>query len=91
MTSLRRALAHAVMLAFHAGFVRPMLKILGVRVRRRALVPPGPCLVVANHNSHLDAAVLMSLFPLRRLPHVHPVAAADYFGKNLVAAPRPWS
>jgi len=84
VTSLRRALAHVLMLAFHAGFVRPVLTVMGVRVRRRALIPPGPCLVVANHNSHLDAAVLMSLFPLRRLPRVHPVAAADYFGKNLV-------
>jgi 1-acyl-sn-glycerol-3-phosphate acyltransferase len=84
MNPVRRFLAHAVMLAFHAGFVRPVLRVLGVRVRRRALVPTGPCLVVANHNSHLDAAVLMSLFPLRRLPRVHPVAAVDYFGKNLV-------
>jgi hypothetical protein len=30
----------------------------------------------------MDAGILMSLFPLRRLRHVHPVAAADYFGKN---------
>jgi 1-acyl-sn-glycerol-3-phosphate acyltransferase len=72
------------MLAFHAGFVRPVLAVLGARVRRRSLVPEGACLVVGNHNSHLDAAVLMSLFPLRRLPRVHPVAAADYFGKTLV-------
>lgn len=84
MTSLRRLLARAAMLLFHALFVRPMLAVLGMRVRRRALVPDGPCLVVGNHNSHLDAAVLMSLFPMRRLPHVHPVAAADYFGKNLI-------
>ena len=70
------------MILFHAGFVRPVLGLLGVRYRRRALVPRGPCLVVANHNSHLDAPVLMSLFPLHRLPHVHPVAAADYFGQT---------
>ena len=66
------------------GFVRPVLAILGVRYRRRNLVPRGPCLVVANHNSHLDASVLLTLFPLRRVPRVHPVAAADYFGKNLL-------
>jgi 1-acyl-sn-glycerol-3-phosphate acyltransferase len=69
---------------FHLGFVRPVLTwIVGVRYRRRNRVPDGPCLVVSNHNSHLDAGVLMSLFPLRRLPKVHPVAAADYFGSTL--------
>lgn len=45
-------------------------------------MPDGPCLVVSNHNSHLDAAVLMTLFPLRRIGRVHPVAAADYFGTS---------
>jgi 1-acyl-sn-glycerol-3-phosphate acyltransferase len=69
--------------AFHIGFVRPVLYlVLGASLRRRGMVPRGPCIVVANHNSHLDAAILMSLFPLRRLHRVHPVAAADYFGKN---------
>jgi 1-acyl-sn-glycerol-3-phosphate acyltransferase len=69
--------------AFHIGFVRPTLMwVAGLRYRRRNRTPQGPCLVVSNHNSHLDAAVLMSLFPLRRLPHVHPVAAADYFGST---------
>jgi 1-acyl-sn-glycerol-3-phosphate acyltransferase len=58
--------------------------VAGARYRRRSLIPEGPCLVVSNHNSHLDAALLMSLFPLRRLKHVHPVAAADYFGSNWI-------
>ena len=38
--------------------------VLGTRYRRRALVPSGPCIVVANHNSHLDAA--LELDPTRR-------------------------
>jgi 1-acyl-sn-glycerol-3-phosphate acyltransferase len=78
---VRLLLSRIALYLFHIGFVRPVLRwVVGVRYRRRALVPKGPCIVVSNHNSHLDAAVLMSLFPLGRIPRVHPVAAADYFG-----------
>ncbi len=80
---LRRFFRNLALYLFHLGFVFPLLWwFVGVRYRRRDLVPRGPCLVVANHNSHLDAAVLMWLFPLRRLARVHPVAAADYFGST---------
>lgn len=83
MSSVRRLLRNLALYAFHIGFVRPVLLwIAGLRYRGRNRVPSGPCLVVSNHNSHLDAAILMSLFPLRRLPRVHPVAAADYFGSS---------
>ena len=69
---------------FHALFVRPVVFfVVGTRYRRRHLVPGGPCIVVANHNSHLDAGVLMTLFPFWRLHRVHPVAAADYFGETM--------
>lgn len=81
---MKSFLRTAALYLFHLGFVRPVLTwIVGVRYRRRSLIPDGPCLVVSNHNSHLDAGVLMSLFPLRRLPRVHPVAAADYFGSTI--------
>ena len=80
---MRRLLRNLALWAFHLLFARPVLRwIVGLRYRRRNLAPQGPCLIVSNHNSHLDAAILMGLFPLRRLPHVHPVAAADYFGKS---------
>lgn len=83
MRTLRRLLRLAGFYAFQLGFVRPTLKwYWGAHYRRRHAVPKGPCLVVANHNSHLDAPLLMTMFPIRRLSHIHPVAAADYFGKT---------
>jgi 1-acyl-sn-glycerol-3-phosphate acyltransferase len=71
-------------LLFYALVVKPLvLIVLGIHVRNRSFLPnSGPAVIVANHNSHLDALALMSLFPLRIIPKVHPVAASDYFFKN---------
>lgn len=86
MNALRSFLRYLPVWTFQACFARPMLKLFwGTRYRRRSVIPKDrACLVVANHNSHLDAALLMSLFPLRRAHRVHPVAAADYFGTNAI-------
>jgi 1-acyl-sn-glycerol-3-phosphate acyltransferase len=80
---LKRWLSLAFFYAFQLGFVRPVLRwYWAARFRRLSSVPKGPCIVVANHNSHLDAPLLMTMFPIGRIANVRPVAAADYFGKT---------
>lgn len=56
---------------------------MGYALRHRERLPAtGPAIVIANHNSHLDALLLITFFPLRTVPSLRIAAAADYFFTN---------
>ena len=77
-------MSRVIKFLFFLVVVKPtVLILLGLNLRGRDRLPAkGPAIIVANHNSHLDTFVLMSLFPLSRIHQIRPVAAADYFFGN---------
>lgn len=68
---------------FFLFFVRPyILFVLGVNVNEAQNLPKiskGASIIVANHNSHIDTLLLMSLFTCAQNLKIHPVVAHDYF------------
>ena len=68
---------------FFLFIVKPYIHlVLGVNVNDVENLPKiskGPSIIVANHNSHIDTLLVMSLFSCEQILKIHPVAAADYF------------
>ena len=70
----------------HLLVVRPFLKLVfGVHVEgKENLAGLEQCILVANHNSHLDVLLLFHVLPARRIRYTHPVAAYEYFSRSRV-------
>lgn len=79
---------HVLRYIWYRIFIRFVVMIvLGLNIRHREKLPQkGPAILIANHNSHLDTMVLMTLLPAHLLPITRPVAAADYFLRNRLFA-----
>src|SRR5258706_1149485 len=62
-------------------FVAPLARFLtGADVVGRERLPTtGPAIVAANHNSHVDTLLVLTIFPVATMGRLRPVAAADYF------------
>jgi len=71
-------------LLLHLLVLRPVLHLVfGLNVRgRRNLPARGPCILAANHNSHLDILVIFAALPARLIINAHAVAACDYFARH---------
>ncbi len=76
----RRLLA----LLVHLLVLKPLLHLIfGLNVRGRENLPArGPCILAANHNSHLDILVIYAALPVRLIGTAHVVAAHDYFARH---------
>lgn len=59
---------------------------IGLNVHNKENLPKGPSVIVANHNSHLDTLVIISLFKSKDIPKIKAAGAADYFFKNKILA-----
>ena len=74
----------ATLFIVYSVIMRSALKLFsGTKlIHKENLVYRGPCIIVGNHNSHLDTISIMAHLPLRQLAKTHPIAAGDYFGKS---------
>ena len=68
-------------LLFHATGRCALTLFFGISQNEQ--IKDHPCIVVANHNTHLDSLILFRMFPLKRVNRVKLIAARDYFSKGI--------
>lgn len=76
---MRWARRAAIRFVFH-----PLARVFtGADIVGRERLPlQGPAILVANHASHFDTLLLLTIYPSKALDRVRPAAAADYFLKG---------
>jgi len=72
--------------AAHLIVLRPIMKLVfGFNVVGRENLPAeGQCIIIANHNSHLDIILLFCLLPIAKITTTHPVAEKVYFSRSRI-------
>ncbi len=72
--------------AILTGFIFPLLRVgysLRIRGRDHLRAVEGPCIVISNHNMHLDHAMIMRSLPIRFRERLSIAAAAsDIYGNR---------
>ena len=73
-----------ILFVIYSIVMRTVLKIFsGTKlINKQNLVYKGPCIIVGNHNSHLDTISVLAHLSFNQLHRTHPIAAGDYFGKS---------
>lgn len=73
-------------LALIVAVARPVAQFFaGTDVIGRERLPvTGPAIIAANHNSHVDTLLMLTIFKARAVHLVRPAAASDYFLKDPV-------
>ncbi|MCP4710861.1 MAG: hypothetical protein GY869_19745, partial [Planctomycetes bacterium] len=72
--------------AVHLLFLRPFIALVfGVNIVGRSnLTSLDQCIMVANHNSHLDILLLFYLLARDKITTTHPVAERVYFSRSRI-------